>query len=51
MNEYKGLLEEDSIRNKPYIEIAHLHLEDELSHKSKWYKGSRYRGLRGDLAA
>ena len=51
MREYKAVLEEASIIEKPYSESGHLYPEDELLPRPIWFKGSRDRGLRGNLAA
>jgi len=51
MREYKAVLTEVSSLNKPYAETGHLHPENELLPRPKWFKGSRDRGLRGDFAA
>jgi len=51
MKEYKAVLEEASSRNQPYSEIGHLYPENNLLPISRWFKGSRDRGLRGDIAA
>ena len=51
MKEYKAVLEEVSSLSKPYSERGHLHPENELILRSKWFKGSRDRGMRGDVAA
>ena len=51
MNDYKELLVEASSVAKPYSETANLHSDNELLPKPTWFKGSRNRGLRGDIAA
>ena len=51
MREYKAVLEEASRIEKPYSETGHLYPENELLPRPIWFKGSRDRGLRGNLAA
>ena len=51
MKEYQAVLAEASSLNKPYSEIGHLYTENELLPRSKWFKGRKDRGLRGDIAA
>jgi len=51
MREYKAVLEEASSIEKPYSETGHLYPENELLPRPIWFKGSRDRGLRGNLAA
>tara|TARA_Y100001968_G_scaffold184172_1_gene168741 strand:- start:222 stop:380 length:159 start_codon:yes stop_codon:yes gene_type:complete len=52
MEEYKAVLAEFESLNKPYSEIGHLHPENEHLLRTKWFKGSRERGLTGeDIAA
>ena len=51
MEEYKSFLGEASSLKKPYSEIGHLSPEDRLLPRPVWFKGSRDRGLRGDVAA
>ncbi len=51
MKENKAILESQKDTNHPYSETGHLHQEKILLEKSKWFKGSRDRGLRGNLAA
>ena len=50
MNDYKAVLVEASSVAKPYSETAHLHSDNELLPRPIWFKGSRDRGLRGDIA-
>ena len=51
MEEYKAVLAEDSTLEKPYSETGHLYQENRLLPRPVWFKGSRDRGLRGNLAA
>ena len=51
MNEYKAVLAEGSSVAKPYSEIGHLYQENRLLPRPVWFKGSRDRGLREDIAA
>ena len=51
MREYKAVLEEASSIEKPYSETGHLYPENELLPRPVWFKGSRNRGLREDIAA
>tara|TARA_Y100001968_G_C19392516_1_gene736422 strand:+ start:1137 stop:1292 length:156 start_codon:yes stop_codon:yes gene_type:complete len=51
MHEYKAVLEEASIRNKSYLETGHLYPESEFPLRPKWFKGSRDRGISGDMVA
>ena len=51
MREYKAVLAEASNIEKPYLEIGHLYQENRLLPRPVWFKGSRDRGLRGNLAA
>ncbi len=51
MREYKAVLEEASSIEKPYSETGHLYPENELLPRPIWFKGSRDRGYRGDMAA
>ena len=51
MREYKAVLEEASSIEQPYSETGHLYPENELLPRPIWFKGSRDRGLRGNLAA
>ena len=51
MKEYKAILEAQMNTTHPYSETGHLHQDELLLEKSKWFKGSRDRGLKGDLAA
>ena len=51
MEEYKAVLAEASSVAKPYSETGHLYQENRLLPRPVWFKGSRDRGLRGNLAA
>ena len=51
MREYKAVLAEASCIEKPYSETGHLYQENRLLLRPVWFKGSRDRGLRVDVAA
>ena len=51
MKDYKAVLPEASGVAKPYSETGHLYQENRLLPRPVWFKGSRDRGLRGNLAA
>ncbi len=51
MNDYKAVLEEASGVEKPYSETGHLYQESRLLPRPVWFKGSRDRGFRGEIAA
>ena len=51
MEEYKAVLAEASTLEKPYPETGHLYQENRLLPRPVWFKGSRNRGLREDIAA
>ena len=51
MNDYKAVIEEASSLAKPYSETGHLFTENELLPRPVWFKGSRDRGFREDIAA
>ena len=51
MNEYKAIITEGSSISKPYSETCHLHQENRLLPRPVWFKGSRDRGFRKDIAA
>ena len=51
LNDYKAVLAEDSSVEKPYSETGHLHQESRLLPRPVWFKGSRERALRKDIAA
>ena len=50
MKEYNTVLSEASTLEKPYSETGHLPV-NELLLRTVWFKGSRDRGLREDIAA
>ena len=51
MKEYKAVYAEASGVVKPYSETGHLYQENRLLPRPVWFKGSRDRGLRGNIAA
>ena len=51
MEKNKAVLAEASTLEKPYSETGHLYQENRLLPRPVWFKGSRDRGLRGDIAA
>jgi hypothetical protein len=51
MEEYKSVLAEASTFETPFSETGHLYEENRLLPRSVWFKGSRNRGLREDIAA
>ena len=51
MKECKAVLAEASSIEKPYSETGHLYQENRLLPRPVWFKGSRDRGLRDNLAA
>ena len=51
MKDYKAVLAEASSVAKPYSETGHLYQENRLLPRPVWFKGSRDRGLRENLAA
>ena len=51
INDYKAVLAEASSVAKPYSETGHLYQESRLLPRPVWFKGSRDRGLREDIAA
>ena len=51
MDDYKVVLSEASTVAKPYSETGHLYQENRLFPRPVWFKGSRNRGLREDIAA
>ena len=51
MEEYKAVLAEASTLEKPYSETGQLYPVNELLPRPAWFKGSRDRGLREDIAA
>lgn len=48
---YQDLIKEASISNKPCFQKDYLRAENQLLSTPAWFKGSRDRGLKGDLAA
>ena len=50
MEEYKAVLAEASILEKPYSETGHLYPVNEWFPRPVWFKGSRDRDLRGGIA-
>ena len=51
MKDYKAVLAEASSVAKPYSETGHLYQENRLLPRPVWFKGSRDRGLRRDIAS
>ena len=51
MKGYKAFFAEASSVAKPYSETGHLYQENRLLPRPVWFKGSRDRGLRDNLAA
>ena len=51
MEEHKAVFAEASSVAEPYSETGHLYQENRLLPRPVWFKGSRDRGLRGDIAA
>ena len=52
MKESKAVLAEAStLEEKPYSETGHLYSENQLLPRPVWFKGSRNRGFREDIAA
>ena len=51
MKYYKAVLAEASSVAKPYSETGHLQQESRLLPRPVWFKGSRDRGFREDIAA
>ena len=51
INDYKAVLAEGSSVAKPYSETGHLYRENRLLPRPIWFKGSRDRGFREDIAA
>ena len=51
MKDNKAVLAEASSIEKPYSETGHLYPVNELLPRPVWFKGSRDRGLRGEIAA
>ena len=50
VEEYKVLVKEDSSARKEYSKVGHLYPEKNTP-QYRWFKGSRDRGERGDIAA
>ena len=50
LEEYKVLFKEDSSVRKEYSKVGHLYPEKN-THQYRWFKDSRYRGERRDMAA
>ncbi len=50
LEEYKAIVDEDSTANEKYSKVGHLYPEKNTSH-FQWFKGSRDRGLKRDIAA
>ena len=51
MKDYKAVLAEASGVAQPYSETGHLYQENRFLPRPVWFKGSRDRGMRGDIAA
>ena len=51
MNDYKAVLADASNIAKPYSETGHLPQENRLLTRPVWFKGSRDRGFRENIAA
>ena len=51
MKEHKAVLAEFSSVKQPFPETGHLSQENRLIPRPVWFKGSRDRDLRGDIAA
>ena len=51
INEHKAFLAVASSLKKPYSDSTHLYPENVLLPRPVWFKGSRDRGLREDIAA
>ena len=51
MKAYKVVLAEASCVAQPYSETGHLYPVNELLPRPVWFKGSRDRGLRENIAA
>tara|TARA_B100000902_G_C26755653_1_gene643108 strand:+ start:126 stop:281 length:156 start_codon:yes stop_codon:yes gene_type:complete len=51
MEEYKAVLSGASSLEKPSSEMGHLYPVNEILPRPVWFKGSRDRGLREDIAA
>ncbi len=51
IKDYNAVLAEAPTLEKPYSETGHLYPVTELLPRPVWFKGSRDRGLREDIAA
>ena len=51
MNDYKAILAESSSVAKPYSETGHLYQKNRLLPRPVWFKASRDRGFRENIAA
>tara|TARA_Y100001968_G_scaffold314082_1_gene339021 strand:- start:1360 stop:1548 length:189 start_codon:yes stop_codon:yes gene_type:complete len=49
--EYKSVLADASLFDKPDSERGHIYTVNELLPRPVWFKGSRDRGFREDIAA
>ena len=50
LEEYKVIVNEDSGATNEYTKVGHLYPEKNTP-QYRWFKDSRYRGERGDIAA
>ena len=50
LGQYKDIVTENSSAEKESPKVGHLHQEKNTP-QYRWFKGSRYRGVRGDIAA
>ena len=50
LEEYKVIVKEDSAATKEYSKVGHLYPEKNTP-QYRWFKDSRYRAKRGDMAA
>tara|TARA_B100000214_G_scaffold347708_1_gene299255 strand:- start:75 stop:281 length:207 start_codon:yes stop_codon:yes gene_type:complete len=50
LEQYKNIVDEDSSDEKGYSKVGHLYKEKNTP-QYRWFKGSRYRGVGGDIAA
>ena len=50
LEEYKVIVNEDSGATSEYTKVGHLYPEKNTP-QYRWFKGSRDRGVRGDIAA
>ena len=51
MKVYKAVLAEASGVEQPYSETGHLYQENRLLPRPVWFKGSRNRGMRENIAS